>query len=146
MVLFHTTTISFSMKKNLLVIILGLVTLCSYGQIPNVSFETWNSGMPEGYLTTNLYNFLNNIPITNVTQTSDKNTGTSAIKLETVVYKNPFNQKTDTLVGKALTATVVGSTIKPGFPFTSRPSVFSGFYKGTFPKSDTAIIVLGLFK
>ena len=131
------------MKKNLLFFLFVATISFAQAQIPNAGFENWTNGEPDDYITLNLLvkPFAGRA---NVSQTDDKNSGTYAIKLETIAYTNIFTSKTDTAVGYA----VLGSLAKQkgGYPFTSRPSTFSGFFKSSLSKQDTAYAAVGLYK
>lgn len=71
------------MKKSYKLFLLSSLTVLliwnqlANAQILNPSFETWNSGYPDQWMTTNIAPFL-----VNVTQTSDAYSGSSAVQLE----------------------------------------------------------------
>ena len=72
------------MKKNLLfviVIICGIITT-AHAQIPNPGFESWTSGDPNGWVTSNQPV----ISMINVTQTTDMHHGNYALKGEVINF------------------------------------------------------------
>jgi hypothetical protein len=72
------------MKKNLLslfALIFG-IALMSNAQIPNAGFESWTSGDPDGWATSNAPP----AGLVNITQTSDSHTGSYAVKGDVIDF------------------------------------------------------------
>jgi hypothetical protein len=129
-------------KKILIVISFACLSSLAYTQIPNGGFETWENESPSGYTTSKVLLDQLFTP-SNVTQTNEAYAGSSAIKLETIEFDNFFTGEVDTLAGTAYSGDLAKKIT--GFPFSSKPISFSGFYKTTFTKTDTATIKIGLY-
>ncbi len=142
------------MKKTLLAFLLSITTLFVWSQAPvNPGFESWTNIIffdePQGYVSSNYYSIISGaggLPRANVFKSTDKHSGTYAIKLES--YANP-NDPTKGIPGLAVTAEldIPNVSIKAGFPVSSNFTSFKGYYKyaqGTEP--DTAAIAVVLYK
>ena len=102
------------MRRTLLLaslVVLALFTLDA--QIPNAGFETWVSGEPSGWFTSNVQGF-----VTPVTQSSTARTGASALRGQVV-----------SLSGSAYTAIVQSGTNAAGFPVSQRYGSLTGYYQ-----------------
>ena len=109
-----------------LFIFLCLVVLSiSSAQIPNAGFENWTAGQPDSWST-------DNVPpvITPVTQTSDANSGTSAVQGAVVTY---------------LTVSYP-PVLWADFPISARYGSLRGYYKFSPVSGDTLDILVVLFK
>lgn len=104
-----------------LVIFLYSIALC---QIPNAGFESWTNGNPDGWIVDNdLADRF--IP---VTPTDDSHSGNSAIRGTVSLFQGmPLNP----IVGIA-------------FPFSGRPTNFTGYYKFNSFGSDSLLILVSL--
>lgn len=88
--------------------------LFAQNEIPNAGFENWTGGEPDGWDTSNTTGIL-----TNVTQSSDANSGSSAVFGEVAdVAGTPFPP--------LLASGVEGNAF---FPITENYTSFEGFYK-----------------
>lgn len=142
------------MKKILsFCLMLFAIGLTAQEQLPNASFENWSTSSfttqePTGYFSLN--------PLaTTLTKTTDAYDGTYALKfVSAAVDGTSFGLPKDTvssLTLGSLSLTLVGMTpqlsMTPGYPFTSRPSNFSFYFKfeqGATPvgMSDSAVVVV----
>lgn len=114
------------MKKNLLAIFIVLSIISfTQAQIPNAGFENWTGGNPDGWITSNIPSF-----ITNVTQSSESHSGSSAAKLVIGSYFSfPW---------PGTLSTGSGQTGMSGFPISQRYGSLRGYYKLT--SSDTKVL------
>jgi len=117
------------MKGIALVLLLALAVLApapAEAQIPNAGFETWVSGAPTGWITTNVPPLA--VP---VTQTSTKHSGSSA------------------LMGTVVSILGVGSYppfIWSEFPVAQRFATFTGWYSFTAVGGDSLFGWLVMYK
>jgi Secretion system C-terminal sorting domain len=100
------------------------ISFTAFSQIPNSGFENWTNGNPDGWTT-------DNDPADGfvfIKPTMDSHTGTYALKAQVLSDK--------------------GYTINPVlaivFPFSQRPTNFSGYYKFTSAGSDSLRIIVSL--
>ena len=90
-----------------------------HAQIPNAGFETWSAGSPTGWIA-------NNIPgvDTVILRTTDAHSGTYAVE--------------------GIVSSVLSVAFPPAlyiiFPWTTRPTTFSGYYKYSPVGGDTLLI------
>lgn len=145
------------MKKSILYCTLLFAGLGSaLAQIPNAGFEDWEKNDfqatdPKGWFSLNVLSALG-YPV-GVTATNQANTGKSAIKLTVDEFNslsilNPTGGP-DTSVAFAITGKITSLSeddAVAGFAFTGKPASFTGFYKLTSPKKDTAFINVGFTK
>ena len=104
--------------KNYLVqisIVLFLFSTALLSQIPNPGFENWTDGEPDGWISSNIPSF-----ITNVTQSAESHSGSSAVKLivgsfATIPYGGVIYSGSDADI--------------TGFPVSQRYGSLRGFYK-----------------
>jgi hypothetical protein len=102
--------------------------ICFYStafcQVPNGGFENWTNGNPDGWIGDNdLADGL--VPIT---PTADSHSGNSALKGEVIPYQGiPLNP-------------VLGII----FPYSGRPTNFTGYCKFTSAGSDSLVILVSL--
>lgn len=149
------------MKKNyllVLVVALGFMPAMAENEIPNASFETWETvtlsppysmfllspyDEPEEWGTLNAFGI-------NVTQSIDAFDGSYSAKLVSAVL-----DMTSIGMGPVTTSTMMSgdytsalTTGEPvfGFPYTNRPYAFKFWYKYTPVNSDTAQVNVGLEK
>lgn len=97
-------------------------------QIPNAGFETWGSGNPADWATSNAPP-----AIVNVTQTADHHSGASAAQGAVV-----------SVAGFPIPPALVSGSSDNGFPINFRPAALHGFYKFTSVGGDSFIVSLGL--
>ncbi len=141
-----------NMKRILLTsFILVLLYIQGFSQqVPNGSFETWASGEPDNWNTSN-QNIIGFTFTTVEKELASPQQGSASARL-TVVTKTIPLFGTFTLPGVltlgilnidlvAQTASVTG-----GYPFAAMPQKLTGYYKYQPVNNDTALIVLGLFK
>ncbi len=134
------------MKKNYIIVVIFLLvgSLVSKAQptIPNNGFEQWiDTITPVGWGTTNLnFGFFTYAP---VTRTTDKHSGSYAIKLQTKAIPM-FGM----LPGAAATGNIdVGTGISGGVPTNGmKPAAIGGYFKFNSINGDTAVIVVFLTK
>ena len=118
------------MKNNLLAIFIVLsIVSFTQAQIPNAGFENWTGGEPDGWITSNIPSF-----ITNVTQTAESHSGSSAAKL---------------VVGSFLTIPYGGAIYSgsdqdgtSGFPVSQQHGSLRGYYKLTSSPSKILDIII----
>ncbi len=118
------------MKRKLLLISACFAFLLSHSQnaIPNAGFENWNNNPnyddPAGWGTINGLTYF--LGVKTVTKTTDKHSGSFAIKLESKTV--PLQ---GVAPGIAATGTINPSTqaVDGGVVFTQRPSAITGWYK-----------------
>ncbi len=140
------------MKKTLTTfIILLALSLAGFAQgIPNGSFETWASGEPNDWNTSN-QNIVGFDFTTVQKETSDPQQGSASARLTVVTKTIPF-VGTYTLPG-VLTLGILNidlinqtASLTGGYPFTGMPQKLIGYYKYQPVNNDTAVIGLALFK
>lgn len=131
-----------------LLAILGLQSFAQ--QIPNNSFETWASGEPIDWNTSN-QNIVGFDFTTVQKETANPQQGTASARLTVVTKTIPF-VGTYTLPG-VLTLGILNidllnqtASLSGGYPFTEMPQKLIGYYKYQPVNNDTAVIGLGLFK
>ena len=136
---------------SLFISFLLLFTFCSFAQqVPNGSFETWSSGEPDQWNTSN-QNILG-LDFTVVTrETADPQQGTSSAKLtvvtKTIPFVGSFTMQGALTLGElnidifAQTATLTGGT-----PFTGMPQKLTGYFKYQPVNNDTCVFGWGLTK
>lgn len=116
-------------------------------QLPNPDFETWISGEPAGWYTSN-HPELDPSSV-NVTQTSDAHSGTSAVRGEIIsafsndtVFPGPFDHWPH-----LTSAYVDDDNNTKGFPITGRPKQLRGWWKYQ-PVGETGLfgVTVYLFK
>ncbi len=124
------------MKKLLLLLSCFLILGTVYGQLPNSSFESWNStpyDEPTGFETGNHESAsLGLIPVTRVNGTSGY-----AVRMETMVSNGDTAQ--------AYIANGDPGKGYGGVPFAQVPTAITGFYRYNLPANDTAILLV-IFK
>jgi hypothetical protein len=115
----------------LLIVLLGaaVISLPAMAQIPNPGFETWSGGDPTGWVSSNI-----NGIVTNVTQSAQSHSGSSAVKGDVVSFFT------------ALLAPVIqnGQNAR-GTPYTQRPASVTGYYKFTPQGGDRFGVNVVLF-
>ncbi len=104
--------------------------------IPNPGFESWSSGQPVGWFTTNF-----GFPPDPVTQTSDQRSGSWAVRGE-VIERSPG----DTAIPALSTGGISGQL----FPTTTRWAALDGFYKLSPQFGDyvhiTVVLLNGIYQ
>ncbi|NSW45822.1 MAG: T9SS type A sorting domain-containing protein [Bacteroidales bacterium] len=134
------------MKKFLLFVsacFISMNFLMAQPTIPNNGFEQWTDTItPNSWGTTNLnLGFFSYAP---VTQTTDKHTGSYAMKLKTINAS-----LLGLLPGIAVTGNIDllgGSGITGGVPMTVKPESFSGWFKYNSVNGDTMVIAVIMTK
>lgn len=121
------------MKKSLLFIsmLVAGATSSIAQTIPNPGFETWTSGEPDGWGTSNA------LVAGGVTQTTSKKSGVAAIKIQTNAGQAGIAVSSGTITTTGVTG---------GFPFSSRVVDLSGFLRYVPTGGDTALISVILTK
>ncbi len=130
-----------------------LLFLCLPGiaqQFPNGSFETWSSGEPDSWNTTNM-NILG-LDFTTVTKDlSNPQQGTASAKLTVVTKTIPFigaitMQGALTLGTLNIDPFAQTATLTGGYAFTGMPQKLTGYFKYQPVNNDTCAFGWGLFK
>ncbi len=112
--------------------------------IPNFSFENWSDVELEeadGYHSISAITAA--AGITPVRKTTDANSGSFAVELETSLFQ--FGNETDTIHGVMTNGTLTQQMITGGVPYTASPTSFNGYYKYSPVGQDTGRVVV-LFK
>lgn len=127
----------------ILLCLIALVFHLNAQSVYNGNFENWTKKVlyeyPTGYFMSGLQLAAMGAP-SNVTKTTDKQSGNYAIKMETVVFGN------DTIAG-AIIAGKPGNFGLTGIPFTERPTSLDGYAKYNIKPGDSAaIMVIFLFQ
>ncbi len=121
------------MKKILttLIALLFGITLTISAQIPNPGFENWTAGDPDGWASSNI------IPagLNNITQTTDKHSGSSALRGEVVNFLTQ-------IVGPVIQSGPGGT----GFAITEQYLSFDLWYKFTSVGGDKFSVNVILWK
>ena len=124
------------MKKLLPLLTFCLIIGNVYGQLPNSSFESWNStpyDEPTGWQTGNHESVsLGLIPVTKVAGTSG-----FAVRMQTTVSNGDTAQ--------AYIANGDPGSGQGGIPFAQQPTAITGYYRYQLPANDTAILLV-MFK
>jgi len=94
--------------------------------ILNAGFEDWNDGKPDHWLTSNIPT----ISVIDITRTTDANSGTYAVKGETILFFNSPSEP-GVFTGKD------NSVIENPFLVTENYSKFSGYYKYILGNPDS---------
>lgn len=129
------------MKKILLTILSGMLLTGTFAQnaIPNPGFETWNPNPnyddPQGWGTINGLTYI--LGVKTVTKTTDKHSGSFAMKLESKTV--PLQ---GVAPGIAATGTINAQTqgVDGGVAFNKRPIAMTGWYKYTPAAVDTGSV------
>ena len=141
--------------------ILPLLFTCAFfgighAQQPSMDFETWNPPPfgfpnPQGWTSANIFGSAINDTVCHKATSPDVHSGNFSMKLETI--KLGFNLGASAGVPDtvcfALTGNIVSSpslSIKPGFPFTGRPSSLQYYYKYSPSGNDSATAGMFLTK
>jgi hypothetical protein len=122
------TEMSFATKIRSYAIILGLLAICSVcalAQIPNPGFETWSLGVPNGWITNNALGV-----DTTVVRTTDAHSGTYAAQGIVTTFAS----------------VTIPPTLSSQFPWTTKSSTLTGYYKYSPVGGDTLIIAALLAK
>jgi len=132
------------MKKGLFYFALAIL-LCYSGTfaqtLKNGNFENWTKKVlyenPNGFFTSNMQlSMMAHAP--NVTKTTDKQSGTYAIKLQTTA-----TVEGDTIPGLIMTGNPGGGGFMGGgIPYSQRPTSLDGYAKYNIKTGDTAAILL----
>jgi len=142
------------MKKNLTLLgILLIFCLNSFSQqIPNNSFETWGSGEPDIWNTSN-QNIGGLVDFIMVTKDlTNPQHGTSSAKLTVVTKTVPIINKTYTLPGILTLGKLIIDPVKQtasvsgGYAFTGMPQKLTGYFKYQPVNNDTCTMGWGLTK
>jgi hypothetical protein len=101
-------------------------------QIPNAGFETWSSGNPENWATSNAP------PIyTNVTKSTTAHGGSASVRGDVVsILGSPVN----------IQPTLQSGPTGEGFAISSRPAAITGWYQFTSVNGDRFGVNVALFK
>jgi hypothetical protein len=119
-------------RKWLLFLLITFLPITLFSQIPNAGFENWTNGEPDNWVTDNAPPDF--IP---VTQSSSAHSGSSAMQGTVLDFS-----------GFPIAPTFVSGPDGDGFPYTSRPGSFQGWYKLTSAGSggDMLQITVGFYK
>jgi hypothetical protein len=143
--------------KKLILLAASVISLQTFGQLPSLSFEgAWNnttlgSAMdPTGWASSNiLTSFL--ISASNPTTTTQSTlacNGTASMRLETKKMQSvgALSGSIPDTCGFAFSGAVVGTSIKDGFAYTSRPTQLTYCYNAAPAAGDTAGVGIRLWK
>jgi hypothetical protein len=117
------------MKKIFTLIAAGLLSGGLFAQIPNPGFETWTSGNPDGWLTSNAPGIY-----TPVTQTTDAHSGASAARGEIVDF-----------FGSAVPPLLYVANGGGGFPVTQDYTNLNGWFKAGVQNNDVVQIIIAAY-
>lgn len=109
------------MRKRLLLIAIALMPILTIAQVPNAGFETWASGNPTDWLTTNIPGFA-----TPITQATPSHSGSYAAKGQAVDYQGQIFAPV--LASMSLSGT--------GFPVTQLYANLDVWYKTNLVGTD----------
>ncbi|HPD66069.1 MAG TPA: T9SS type A sorting domain-containing protein [Bacteroidia bacterium] len=135
------------MKKGISLIVIPLMAMMMFHanaqEVKNGSFENWVKKVlyeiPDGYFTSGMQLSMMGAP-SNVTKSTDKQSGSYAIKLETVKTGE------DTIPGIIIAGKPENSQLG-GIPFSEKPTSLDGYVKYNVKPGDTAgLICLFLFQ
>jgi hypothetical protein len=132
--------------KTINTFLLTIITSTCMAQIPNASFENWETKTimgkqitePTGWYTTNWGSILSNAPV-NVTKTSEAHEGNFAMKLSNLANE-------DRIVANASSISMKGIEFIDKFPINGKPTSLKGFFKYKYSSKDTCIITVMLYK
>lgn len=122
------------MRRSLLLLGVFVIGLCfvfpAFGQIPNAGFESWASGNPVGWTTTNMAA----VNITPITQVTTSHSGTYALRGAIVPY--------------ILSGYTWYAYLWTGYPYTQRSASLTGWYQlvPTAGSNDSLYIASYLYK
>lgn len=116
--------------QSISILLLLVIPLTIFSQIPNSGFELWTAGSPESWYAFNLFGF--GIPIT---QTAPSHSGSWALKGEVI---------TSTL-GDTMLPLLVSGQSGDGFSISERHSALTGFYKFSAAGGDQFVINILLY-
>ncbi len=116
------------MKKFILFLL--VISYPIFAQIPNAGFENWTGGLPDNWLTSNLPTLA-----TNVTQSSDAHSGTSAIKGEVI-----------NLMSGPYPPLIQSGSDALGFGVNQRHNYLTGYYKFTSISNDALNVTVVMYK
>ena len=117
------------MKIKLLTLLLSALVISTlHAQVPNGGFENWTNVLgvfddPDGYVSDNFEGIPGSI---SCEKSTDVHSGTYSAKLITKMTAGGAIQDGGIVSGSIDLATFA---VTIGFPYTSRPSTFSGYYK-----------------
>lgn len=142
------------MKKALLSVIITGASIAAFAQQPTLDFEGWNgtgaNEQPNGWITGNTLVspfLLGNTQSTFKATSPDVHGGAYAMKIVTVdLVTNPDPGNIADPIGFAATGSLVGTTLKAGFPYTARPAFAEFWYKYAPTGLDTASFFMYLTK
>lgn len=133
---------TFTMKTTFLAATLAFfsITFSAKAQtIPNGNFENWTNKFmfeePALYTTSNSQAYLSGISLP-ITKSTDKVSGSFAVKLETIASAN------DTMPAFLFLGTPGNQTINGGYPFNNRPDSVSFFAKHNQKTNDTGVFIV----
>jgi len=121
--------------KNILMttLLLLILPIINAQQIPNAGFENWT---PKTTNSLDDFTIRNSLwGLNNVTKVADSYHGSSALKLETIEYRNGV-----LMIGREFDSIIYG-----GLPFAETPDSISGYVKYDIQPSDTAFFVVNFY-
>lgn len=139
-------------KLNFSLLTLMMFATCvGIAQIPNPGFENWHSqgfpsyNEPDNWGTLNSSTAIIGVyTVEKATGAANIHSGTAAMKLSThyIAFASA------TAPGMAVTGTINtnNQSVNGGFPFSTRPTLLTGWYKGTPASGDTSQVEVYLFK
>jgi hypothetical protein len=107
------------------------ITMIINAQIPNPSFENWTGGDPDGWATSNIFP----AGIVNITQTTDRHSGTYAVLGEVV-----------DIVGTPMAPFIQSGPGGIGFPISEKYNLMELYYKFTSAEGDKFSVNVALTK
>jgi hypothetical protein len=112
--------------KTKLTLLISFAALSLSAQIPNAGFENWTAGDPDNWVTSNN----NSASVTNIFQSANAHSGTSAVRLETWTYQ-----------GFWFGGTIACPSVGNFFPVNAgQPAAFTGWYISNFAGGDKLTI------
>ena len=132
--------------KTLNTILLAVISTACFAQIPNPSFENWETKTfmgkqitePTGWYTSNWVSVLSTAPV-NVTKTNDAHDGNFAIKLSNLANE-------DRIVANASSISMQGTESIDKFPISGKPTSLKGYFKYQYSLKDTCMITVLMYK
>lgn len=123
--------------------------------IPNHGFDLWDTytlERPDAWETNAVFLEQSGIHLNSSSKTTDKHSGSFALKIQGTSINNPFSGKPDTIPGFAITANAgsgnnfsnINSDV-PAFPVTQRYQSIRGFVKSNMLVSDQITLMVNFF-
>jgi hypothetical protein len=113
-------------------VVAAMFYVSAFAQIPNAGFESWTTGNPDGWVTSNITGF------TNVTQSTTAHSGSSALHGVVIAFPGPppYNH---------LQPVIQSGPNARGFAYNQRPVSVTGYYQFFPVGGDRFAVNVGLF-